>query len=169
MGRAVFILSLSLWLILNGRADVQTVIVGVPVALVVTSLWGRLRPSGPDATLAARGWRGMVRLISREILYAGLLVRQIVKANLAVVRMIWAPEIEVEPCLVRLRTRLRTKAARVALADSITLTPGTVTVSLDGDELIVHALDRDMAHGLIGSAFERELLRLEDLEEVSHA
>ena len=59
------------------------------------------------------------------------------------------------------RSQLKTNAARVALANSITLTPGTITVSLEGDELLVHALNREIAAGLEGSIFERLLARME--------
>ena len=68
-----------------------------------------------------------------------------------------------DPCLIRFRTDLGTEAARVALANSITLTPGTITVSLDGDGLLVHALDRDMARGLDESVFVRQLRRMEEV------
>ncbi|MDO4787465.1 MAG: Na+/H+ antiporter subunit E, partial [Fretibacterium sp.] len=59
------------------------------------------------------------------------------------------------------RTDLGTDGARVALANSITLTPGTLTVSLEGDELLVHALDREMAHGLVESDAVRLLHLME--------
>ena len=68
-----------------------------------------------------------------------------------------------EPCLVRFRTDLRTEPARVALANSITLTPGTLTVSLEGNDLLVHALDREMARGLDDSIFVRQLRRMEEV------
>ena len=92
--------------------------------------------------------------------YAALLFREIFRANLKVMGLILARDIEVDPCLVRFRTHLKSEAARIALANSITLTPGTITASLEGDELLVHALNRDMARALVNSAFERELLRL---------
>ena len=72
-----------------------------------------------------------------------------------------APQIDVEPCLVKFKTKLKTNAARVAFANSITLTPGTITVSLEGSELLVHALNREIAGGLKGSIFERLLARME--------
>ncbi|MBR0069480.1 MAG: Na+/H+ antiporter subunit E, partial [Synergistaceae bacterium] len=77
--------------------------------------------------------------------------------------MVLAPEIDVEPCIVKFNTKLKTEPARIALANSITLTPGTITVSLEGDELLVHALSREMADGLEGSMFENLLMRMERL------
>ena len=66
--------------------------------------------------------------------------------------------------LVRFRTTLRTRVARVLLANSITLTPGTITVTLEGDELTVHCLDKTLAEGLSDGIFVRELEKLERME-----
>ncbi|HPA61444.1 MAG TPA: Na+/H+ antiporter subunit E [Clostridia bacterium] len=55
-------------------------------------------------------------------------------------------------------TKLQTKAARVALADCITLTPGTITVHLHEDEYLVHCLDESLEGGLVNSEFEKRLL-----------
>ena len=75
--------------------------------------------------------------------------------------MVLSPVIEVEPCLIRFRTDLRSEAARVALANSITLTPGTLTVFLEGKDFLIHALDRSMARGVNESIFVRQLRRME--------
>ena len=50
----------------------------------------------------------------------------------------------------------------MVLANSITLTPGTLTVSLEGNDLLIHALDRDMARGVDESVFVRHLRRMEE-------
>ena len=146
-----------LWVILNGRVSWEVLILGIPIALGLDFFIRRALnirfPSSPFA---------LVRLLPGALLYAGTLICAIVKANLGVIRLILAPKIEVEPCLVRVRTKLKTHAAQVALANSITLTPGTVTVALEGDELLVHALTRKMAEGLANSEFERRLLQMEE-------
>ena len=95
--------------------------------------------------------------------YVIVLLIEIIRANFAIIRLVLAPDIEVEPCIVKFNTSLKTEAARIALANSITLTPGTITVSLEGDELLVHALNREIAHGLEGSIFEKLLMRMERL------
>ena len=60
--------------------------------------------------------------------------------------------------------KLRTNAARVLLANSITLTPGTITVSQEGDEYVVHCLDKSFAEGLDNSIFVTLLQKLEEEE-----
>jgi len=66
-----------------------------------------------------------------------------------------------EPVLVRVHTNLKTETARVILANSITLTPGTITVSLTGQELLVHCLDKSLSEGMEESVFEKLLEKME--------
>ena len=89
---------------------------------------------------------------------------EILKANIGVMQLILSPKMEVEPKLVRFRTDLKTDLARVILANSITLTPGTITVTLEGDEYLVHCLDKSMAEGMDDSIFVYLLHQLEEKE-----
>ena len=145
-----------LWLTVNGRVTTETVTLGILVSAALHLFSRRflsVHPASPTS---------MLRLLPRVLLYLALLFIEIVKANLQVIRLVLSPVIEVEPCLVRFRTDLRSEAARVALANSITLTPGTLTVSLEGNDLLIHALDRDMARGVDESVFVRHLRRMEE-------
>ena len=80
---------------------------------------------------------------------------------MAVIQLIVSPTLEPRPVIIRFRTDLKTRTARVILANSITLTPGTITVSIEDDELTVHCLDRSMAEGMDDSVFVHALRRLE--------
>lgn len=146
-----------IWLTVNGRVTAETVVLGIVVSLALQRFSQRV--------LAARSvsFSAVLRLLPRGLLYLLTLLAEIFKANLQVIRLVLSPVIHVEPCLVRFRTDLGTEAARVALANSITLTPGTITVALDGNDLLVHALDRDMARGLDESVFVRQLRRMEEV------
>lgn len=93
--------------------------------------------------------------------YVGVLMAEIVKATMAVIKLIISAKYEPEPVIISFRTDLKTKTARVLLANSITLTPGTITASLDGDELVVHCLDKEFAEGMDSSIFVKLLKRLE--------
>ena len=66
-----------------------------------------------------------------------------------------------EPVIVHVHTNLKTEIARVILANSITLTPGTITVSLTDDDLLVHCLDKSLAEGMEDSAFVKLLEEME--------
>ena len=67
----------------------------------------------------------------------------------------------VEPVIVHVHTNLKTVTARVILANSITLTPGTITVSMTDDNLLVHCLDKSLAEGMEDSAFVKLLEKME--------
>ena len=70
-----------------------------------------------------------------------------------------------DPVIVRFQTDLKSDAAKVALANSITLTPGTITIGLEGDELIVHALDAELIEGIDESVFVRLLRKMEAMDQ----
>ena len=147
----------ALWVIFNGRVTREILIAGVIIALLLDLFVKnvmKIRLTG------ATFWK-FLKLLPDALLYGVVLVVEIVKANFTIIRLVLAPSIQVEPCLVRFTTPLKTNAARIALANSITLTPGTITVSLEGSELLVHALDKGIAEGLQGSIFERLLARME--------
>lgn len=146
-----------LWMALNGRVTGEVILLGILVSVLLDLFTRRVLRvhAGPVPFLS------LLQRLPGALLYVVILVREVIKANAAVIRMLLSPVVEVEPCLVRFRTPLKTEAARVALANSITLTPGTLTVALEGDELLVHALNRDMARGLAGSGIERVLARME--------
>lgn len=149
----------SLWVIFNGRITFEIIIAGVIVSLMLDVFVKkilRIRFTGASFIRC-------IKLIPDALFYVIVLLIEIIRANFAIIRLVLAPDIEVEPCIVKFNTSLKTEAARIALANSITLTPGTITVSLEGDELLVHALNREIAHGLEGSIFEKLLMRMERL------
>ena len=90
------------------------------------------------------------------------MIREIIKANLAIIPRILTVEEEMEPIIVKFRTSLKSDFTRMLLANSITLTPGTITVSLEGDEYTIHCLDTSLAEGLENSDFEKALKKLDE-------
>ena len=90
--------------------------------------------------------------------YIFVLIKEIIKANFAVIKMIMSSRYELEPVVVRFRTDLKTAPAR------ITLTPGTITVSLEENEYVVHCLDKELAKGINNSLFVTLLKRLERMD-----
>ena len=147
----------ALWVTFNGRITLEILIAGAVISLLLDQFVKRIM--GIRLTGAAF-WK-CIKLFPDAVFYVIVLLIEIVKANIAITRIVLAPNIRVEPCLVKFASPLKTNAARVALANSITLTPGTITVSLEGDEFVVHALTREIAGGLEGSIFERLLTRME--------
>ena len=74
------------------------------------------------------------------LLYTPYLIGEILKANLTVVKAILSPELDISPTLVKVKSSCKSDLAKVIFANSITLTPGTVTLRVDEDALPVHGL-----------------------------
>ena len=109
-------------------------------------------------------WRKEKLLIQRSgyfLLYLGNLLIEIVRANVSVCHFVLSDRDEIHPVMVSFHTTLKSSLARVILTNSITLTPGTITVSLQGDEVIVHCLDRSLAEGMEDSSFVKMLEHME--------
>ncbi len=102
-----------------------------------------------------------IHLTSRFAGYWAWLLVEIVKANIDVAKRIWSPALPISPTMVRLRAGQPSELGQVIYANSITLTPGTVTVRLDNGEVLVHALAAEMAEDLAGGGMDRRVTRLE--------
>lgn len=94
--------------------------------------------------------------------YSGVFVIELVRSNISMMRYVYAPRIAIRPGIVRIRTKLKTPIGRLALANSIALTPGSLVVDIEGDSLFVHWLDvrttdPEQATREISAAFEKHL------------
>ena len=151
----MFFLLMLLWFVFSLSIRAETAVAGAVISVAV--YWFARRHMHYNH-LADR------KMLSRLLLgirYALTVILETGKANLAVFRIVFSRAIEIEPRLVYFRTDLKTNAARVALANSITLTPGTITVALDGDLFCVHCLSEKLADGIEDSAFVRQLRKFE--------
>ena len=97
----------------------------------------------------------------RTLAYVPWLGLEIIKANLDVARRILDPRLPISPNLIIVPASQTTEIGRVVYANSITLTPGTVSVSVNDDSIEVHALTRDAAAGVETGAMDRRVTRLE--------
>lgn len=83
--------------------------------------------------------------IPQTLVYFTWLFKEIIKANIAVVRAVLSPDMAVSPTLTRIPTPQKTDIGKVMFANSITLTPGTVSVDIQDDHILVHALLSEMS------------------------
>ena len=97
------------------------------------------------------------------VAYLFILIWEIIKANIAVIKLTLAKELDFEPCIIYFKTDLKESFTKVLLANSITLTPGTITVSLEEDVYCVHCLDKSMAEGMDESIFVKKLRKIEEV------
>lgn len=98
------------------------------------------------------------------IKYVIILIIEILKANIAVIKLVLMSRYELEPIIITFDTKLQSKFARVLLANSITLTPGTITVNVEKGTYQVHCLDKELAEGIGESVFVKLLEKMEGLE-----
>jgi multicomponent Na+:H+ antiporter subunit E len=95
-------------------------------------------------------------------MYFGVFLVELTKANLNVMRLVFSPRIDIEPGIVEIKTSLKSPIGRLALANSITLTPGTLVVDIKDDSLFIHwinvsATDPVAATEEISARFEHYL------------
>jgi len=94
--------------------------------------------------------------------YIPWLLWQIFKSNLEIARIILARRMPVSPRLLRVRASQRTAVGQVIYANSITLTPGTISLDLRDGQILVHALTKESAAGVEGGEMDRRVSRLEN-------
>ena len=150
------VIFLMLWIIFNGQITAEIVLFGIGISAALYWFVCRYLGYSPKKDLKA------CRLIFHALRYVAVLLWEVVKANAQVIHLIVSSKYEVEPKLVTFHTDLKTAPAKVMLANSITLTPGTITVSLENNSYQVHCLDKEMAEGMDDSVFVHLLKKMEE-------
>lgn len=151
-----FVLALGAWMLLAGTLSGQELILGALVALVVTALSGSHLGvlTGIRFTLAAP---------LHVVLFLGAFLKALVLANLDLARRVLTPSLPIRPDLVEIETGLESALGRLLLTSAITLTPGTLSVDVKGQRILVHwvycppGLDMQARTRAIAGAFERHL------------
>ncbi len=143
------------WIVLNANITLEIILFGLVFATAL--FWFLCR-------YMDYSWKKELNLLKKipAIIHYGIvLVFEIVKANFATIRLILTSKNEIEPALVEFKAPLKTPEGKAFLANAITLTPGTITVSLEGDTYLVHCLDQELAEGMDSSVFVEKLAKLE--------
>ncbi|MBW1612553.1 MAG: Na+/H+ antiporter subunit E [Deltaproteobacteria bacterium] len=136
-----FFILFAFWILLSGRFDTFHLTLGVICSVLVACLSHDL--------LFFNIRLGDFRTRARRFVQAGpWFLGQIFSANLHVAYLALSPKMPIDPQIIRFKTKLESDIAWVALANSITLTPGTITINISEGEFFVHALDRKVAYDL---------------------
>ncbi len=156
MSQGLWLACFILWLLLSGYyADPLLLGFGVLSCTLVVVIIRRAEALDPEA-LHLR-----LYLSPRLPLYCLWLLQEIVKTNINVARCILDPKLPISPTLISLKPSQRSELGQVIYADSITLTPGTMTTYLSGGRLEVHALTREAADDLLTGEMDRRVSALE--------
>lgn len=161
-----FFLLLGLWLLLSGHYDFKHILMGIFSSILVVLINLRLRKyyffkEEIDETYAKiKGiFPSRLRFV-RVLFYIPWLIMQIIIASLQVAAVVLNPKMPIDPALVRFKTRLPNIASKVILGNSITLTPGTITIQIEDDEFLVHALMDISATGIVNESLPAEVAKL---------
>lgn len=153
----MYLFFLLAWIIFNGRVTQEVVVSGTVISVFAYLFLRRFMnyDSGTD--------RKILRNLPAGLLYILLLIREVIKSNIHIIKLVLSPHISVSPVLVSFKTDLESDLARVVLANSITLTPGTITCNLSDDgTFLVHCLDHRMADDIACSELSRLLRKTEE-------
>ena len=154
---ALFVVLMAVWLLNSGHYTPMIISFGVGSCLFVVWLSRRMGIVDDEAL--------PVRLIPRAFLYAPWLVKEVFTANVDVARRVLTPgKLDISPTLFHAKTTQASDLGRVLYANSITLTPGTVSVLVHGRSIWVHAIAEEVAEGLMEGEMDRRVTRLEGLE-----
>ena len=152
-----FAVLFAFWLILSGKLEIKYLLLGLLSAALVTFITQDLMEPEASRRTTARGVTAGLKTIWRLGLYFAWLLREVIISNLQVAYIVLHPKLPINPGLLRFRTRLQSSVGHILLANSITLTPGTITVDLVEGTYLVHALVPDAAGALLEERMQSRL------------
>ena len=152
---AAFLVSFGVWLALVGTVNWQELLVGAVVAAIAAGFGWRY--------FSLVGLRHLsLKKLAYLIAYIPVFFWEMIKANIDVAYRVIHPHMPISPGVVLIKTDLTSDSGKLALANSITLTPGTLTMDVRGDNLLIHwinvrSVDTEEAANMISKRFERFL------------
>jgi multicomponent Na+:H+ antiporter subunit E len=144
----------AVWWLLSGHLDPLLLGLGAACSLLVVVIAWRMDVIDHEGHPVQLTWR--------ILLYWPWLVWEIAKANLEVARIIVDPKLPISPEVIRVRASQKSELGQVIYANSITLTPGTVSVDVADNAIDVHCLTRELAAGLQQGEMDRRVARVEE-------
>ncbi len=149
-----FAVLFGFWFALSGKLDALMLGTGLVVSLLVA--WVSAPLVSSTAT-SARLCRGTLKVLA----YLPWLIKEIILSGVDVMKRVLHPQMPIDPKMVEIEVDLETDVAKVLLANSITLTPGTVTVEVEGTKFIVHALTEKSLESLFSGEMQARVKQIE--------
>lgn len=150
---ALVITLFAFWLLLSGIYTPFLVLSGLGASIAVAALAWRMGAADLEGH--------PIHLTLGAVTYWPWLIKEIALSGWQVARIVLDPRLPISPALVRFAPSQKSTVGLVTHANSITLTPGTITIEADHESFLVHALTRAGAAGLVDSEMDRRVSRLE--------
>ncbi|MEJ6949706.1 Na+/H+ antiporter subunit E [Natronospora cellulosivora (SeqCode)] len=153
----MLIVLMIFWIILTGSLDWQQLLTGFLASLFIILFWGNFLIGQRD------GFRLSFKNIFLLILFLKDLMIDLVKANIEVAKIVLNPDLPISPGFIKFKLELEETSSQVLLANSITLTPGTLTVLLSHKDIIVHALTKEAAKDVLDWRVQADIKEIEEV------
>jgi multicomponent Na+:H+ antiporter subunit E len=153
----LWILLMTLWISISSVLRLDVIIVGVVIAGAIAYHFARATDIWQTINITPTSLYHFLK-------YTYIFLHELVRANVNLVRYVFAWQPTMRPGIVKVTTRLKSPVGRLALANSIALTPGSLVLAIEGDALLVHwldveTIDADEATRIIAGPFEKDLER----------
>ena len=122
------------WLLLNNSLSLEVFIIGAGVSTVISLMFCSKCDIFDEISLTPKA-------IYATLMFIFVFLGALVKANLSITKRVLSPSLPINPGIVKVKTQLTSKVGRMVLANAITLTPGTFTLELDGEDMFIHWVD----------------------------
>lgn len=154
----LFILSLIFWLLLTFKVTVPNIIVGTVASIICSLFFGRFFITNVYKLLQPQRYFWF-------LVYLIIFIWECIKANIDVAYRVLHPAMPIRPGIVKVKTTLKSDLAKMLLANSITMTPGTISVDIIDDNLYIHWIyirseDPEVYTKIITGAFEKYIKRI---------
>lgn len=152
----LFIVLFYFWIILSEHFDFKHLAIGAVTALMVTWITLPLLCL-PSTTIKDKYFMAFSLPVMKLVLYGGWLLGEVIKANIQVALLVLNPKMPIDPQIVRFNKQMPNPIAHALLANSITLTPGTITVDVNEGEYIIHAITKEHGYSLAPAKEEGDM------------
>lgn len=150
---SLFFLLFGFWILLSGHFEPLLLVLGSLSCIGVVGLASRMYAIDHESH--------PIHLSTKIPQYWLWLAWEVIKSNIAVVKLVWHPAMPISPTVVRVKASQLTDLGKIVFANSITLTPGTVSLDVGTDEIEVHALTEEIAQDLQSGVMDRRVTEME--------
>lgn len=154
----LFLLLLIFWFILSFRIDLTIAIIGCIVSTMIVLFNYDLVFNNTETTKLT------FRMIGKFFVLLAVLIFNIVKSNIEVARIVLSRKMPIDPGFVTIKNPLKKELNQALFGNAITLTPGTLTVDMNDEEIVIHGLIKEHVKHLDGSSLEKAFMALEEGE-----